>query len=139
MNVEVLTQVKELLASDSNLTLVVLRDGKTEKYTDRGVRPLMNLVKSGVSLKGCYAADKVVGKAAAWLYRLLEVQGVYAAVITEDALEVLDGGDIEVLCGTIVKSIACPMEQAVRDVTAPGQAPAAIAAKIKELMKGEVL
>ena len=51
----------------------------------RGVRPLLDLLDSRENFVGYSAADKVVGKAAAFLYQLLGVEFVYYyADIPED-------------------------------------------------------
>lgn len=92
-------------------------------YTDRarGVAPLLSLLQDGVSLAGGVAADRVVGRAAAYLYRLLGVNELYAQVVSEPALEVLAAGGVSVLYDTCVPAIRnragdgfCPMESATR-------------------------
>ena len=92
-------------------------------YTDRarGVVPLLALLDGGVSLAGGVAADRVVGRAAAYLYCLLDVSEIYALIISEPALEVLAAGGIAVSYETRVPAIRnrtgdgfCPMESATR-------------------------
>lgn len=55
--------------------------------SDIGVKPLLEQVRKNRKFKGYVAADTVVGKAAALLYTLLEVDGVYAKLISEKALK----------------------------------------------------
>lgn len=92
-------------------------------YIDRarGVAPLLTLLDGGVSLTGGVAADRVVGRAAAYLYCLLDVSEIYALIISEPALEVLAAGGIAVSYETRVPAIRnrtgdgfCPMESATR-------------------------
>ena len=68
----------------------VLTDG-AEIYTSthRGVKPLVQFLESGKAFVGFSAADKVVGKAAAYLYVLLGVKEIYAQIISETAEKVL--------------------------------------------------
>ena len=61
------------------------------QYTStlRGVRPLLDLLASGVDLCGFVAADKTVGLGAAHLYNLLGVRAVWARVMSEGAKALL--------------------------------------------------
>ena len=53
-------------------------------YTDtaRGVKPLLSRLDNRVALQGFCAADKVVGKGAAFLYVLLGVRELYAVTVS---------------------------------------------------------
>ena len=53
--------------------------------TERGVKPLLQWLDGENRVKGFSAVDKVVGRAAAFLYVLLEVKEVYAGVMSEGA------------------------------------------------------
>ncbi len=117
-----LKKAKELLIS-SNYTCVLLLGKNTFTSTKRGVSPLLELIDSKKSYKGYYAADKVVGKATAFLYTILDVKAVYASVISEGALSALKSCGILVEYGRIVKNIInrrgdgiCPFEEAVLDL-----------------------
>lgn len=107
----------------------VLCRGNTVLTDDRrGVKPLLELL--GRDLAGFCAADKVVGKAAALLYRLLGISEIYAGVISEPAISVLQTGGISVFYDQKVPAIRnrtdtgfCPMETAVWDVEDPALAP----------------
>lgn len=95
----------------------------------RGVQPLLDLLKGELDLSSFCAADKVVGKAAAYLYCLLKVQRLYASVLSQPALEVLDRYGIPVSYGVLVPAIEnrtktgfCPMESAVLDIHNPEDA-----------------
>lgn len=106
----------------------------------RGVRPLLDLLESQTDLSGYVAADKVVGKAAAYLYCLLGIRTIYAGVISEPALAVLQKHDIAVSFGTLVPSIRnrtqdgpCPMEHAVWNIDTPQDALCAICEALERL------
>ena len=106
----------------------------------RGVKPLLSWLDQGLDLSGFSAADKVVGKAAAFLYVLLGVKEVYAQVMSVPAKRVLEGHGIPNGCTEEVDAIHnrtntgfCPMETAVWDITEPREALKAIRSKAKEL------
>ena len=123
-----------------NYTCVLCREETIITSCHRGVRPLMELLETDVT--GFSAADKVVGRAAALLYRLLGVRELYAAVISRGALEVLNQGGIAVCYDTLTDGIInragngpCPMEAATRDITDPALAPAAIRLALQKLQQ----
>ena len=122
----------ELLHAGS-YTCVLCREGDVVADHRRGIRPLMELWESGNSYAGYSAADKVVGKAAAFMYCLLGVHALYAGILSQPALEVLERAGIPVEYGTLVPAIRnrtgdgfCPMETAVREITDAADAPEAI-------------
>ena len=121
------------LLHTGNYTCVLCREGDIVADRRRGIRPLMELLESGKSYAGYVAADKVVGRAAAFLYCLLGIRGLYAGILSQPALEVLEQARIPVEYGTLVPAIRnragdgfCPMETAVREITVPADAPEAI-------------
>lgn len=134
-----LTKCREILKS-GNFTLV-LSDGKTLLTdTNRGVKPLFDLLDKNTDLSGFSAADKVVGKAAAFLYVLLNIKEVYADVISTHALVVFEQHKIPVEYNTLTDKIKnrtgtgfCPMETAVLDENEPEKALKKIREKAKEL------
>lgn len=128
------------LLEKENYTCVICRDNDIIIDRRRGVKPLMELLESGKDLHGYSAADKVVGKAAAFLYCLLGVNALHAGVISQPALAVLESAGIQVEYGTLVPAIRnragdgfCPMETAVWDLTDPALAPDAIRETLKKL------
>ncbi len=132
------------ILNTENLTLAAVSESAVLKFTERGVKPLLALIDGGKSLAGFSAADKVVGKAAAMLYVLLNVNEVYAAVISKPALETLEKYGICCEYGTLTDAIKnrtntgfCPMETAVLNIENPAEAPAAIRKKLAELQKNE--
>lgn len=134
-----LRKAKETLESGGYTC--VLTDG-TVVYTSklRGVKPLVQFLESGTIPSGFSAADKVIGRATAYLYVLLGVREVYAQIISEPAAEVLRAKGIYVQYGTLVPNIInrkgdgiCPFEAAVMEVTEPSLAYEAILSKMKEM------
>ena len=117
------------LLSAGNYTCVLCRGDSIFTDSRRGVRPLLELLESGADLRGFAAADKVVGKGAAYLYVLMGVGSVYAQVISSPATEVFIRYGIAFSCGTQVPAIEnrtktglCPIESALLDVDDPAVA-----------------
>ncbi len=119
----------------------VITDGNTVlTSTQRGVKPLVQFLESGRDFSGFSAADKVVGRATAYLYVLLGVKNLYAQVISRPALAVLQGNGIDTRYGNLVPNIInrkgdgiCPFEAAVMDITDPPNAYVAIRRKMQEM------
>ena len=95
-----------------------------------------------MNFKEAAAADKVIGKAAAYLYVLLGVSDIYAYVISQPALDVLNRYGIRVQYETLVPAVRnrtdtgfCPMETAVLPVDEPEQALEILRAKRADLQK----
>ena len=116
----------------------VLSDG-AQFYTSRqrGVKPLVRFLQQGQIPPCCLAADKVVGKATAYLYVLLKIQALYAQVISKPALAVLTEHGICVEYETLAENIInragdgiCPFEEAVMDISHPQTAYDAILRKM---------
>ena len=121
-------------------TCVWHKDGQTGTTSLRGVRPLVLWLRDGAVPPGACAADKVIGKATAFLYVLLGVQAVYGDVVSESALQVLQSHGITVQYGQTVPHIInrqgdgiCPFEAAVRDCTTPQEALPVIHNKMDQL------
>lgn len=122
-------------------TCVLCRGDVMYTSTERGVKPLLGWLDGGVDLKGFSAADKVVGKAAAFLYVLLGVEEVYAHVMSKSAMEVLKEGGIRSQCDLAAQYIInrkgtgrCPMEEAVSEISVPEEALPAIRKRFLSLI-----
>ena len=119
----------------------VLTDGKMVfTSTDRGVKPLVRFLESGEIPAGFFAADKVVGRATAYLYVLLKVKEVYSQIISQPAVAVLRENGVEVAYDQLVPNIInrkgdgiCPFEAAVMEISCPDRAYAAIREKMAEM------
>ncbi len=118
-----LERAKALLQEGGYTCVFVMQTGVfTSK--ERGVKPLLDVLNKDMGTLNACVADKVVGKAAAFLYMLMNIAKLYAATVSEPALEVLKKAGVEVQFDHLVPSIKnrantgqCPMESAVWEVT----------------------
>ncbi len=124
-------------------TCVLCKDNTIYTSTERGVKPLIGWLDGNIDLKGFSAADKVVGKAAAFLYVLLGVKEVYARVMSEAAIRVFTENGIGFQYDESVKNIInrtktgmCPMEETVKEISSPSEALTAVRSKLAQLSKG---
>ena len=130
-----LTNAKRILTEGAH-TCVLCR-GETVYTADaRGVKPLVDWLDSGLELRGFSAADKVVGRATAFLYVLLGVKEVHSLVMSTPARQALEAGGIAATCDREVGGIInrrgdgpCPFEEAVLGITDPMEALTAIRKK----------
>lgn len=130
-----LRQARKLLA-EGGYTCVLCRDEEIYTATARGVKPLVDWLDSGLGLRGFSAADKVVGRATAFLYVLLGVKEVHALVMSTPARQALEVNGIAAFCDREVPGIInrrgdgpCPFEDAVLGITDPMEALSAIRRK----------
>ena len=116
-------ELKNTLQGGDYTCVIALADSL---YTsrERGVKPLLELLSSGTDVRGAYAADKVVGKAAAFIYAKLGISALYALVVSVPALEVLQKAGITVIYDELSEAIRnrrgdgfCPMESAVMEIS----------------------
>ena len=117
-----LQKARDLLES-GNYTCAVCKDDTVYTTTQRGVAPLLNWLDTGTDLAGFSAADRVVGRGAAFLYCLLGVKEVHARVMSHPAQEVLLAHGITASADTYVPGIInragtgpCPFEAAVLEI-----------------------
>ena len=139
MENKALEKAKSLLLSEG-YTCVLTDGAAVHTSTRRGVKPLVDFLQGGTNFTGFFAADKVVGRATAYLYVLLGVKELYAQVISEPAAAVLAEHGIAVQWDTVVPNIInragdgiCPFEAAVMDLTDPQSAYAAILQKMEQM------
>ncbi|MBO5006585.1 MAG: DUF1893 domain-containing protein, partial [Clostridia bacterium] len=76
-----LIKAKEILENGA-FTCVLVKGDEVISFSERGVKPLLALLSQNKKLESFCAADKVVGKAAAFLYLLLGVKNLHALVIS---------------------------------------------------------
>lgn len=132
-----ITKAMELLKS-RGFTLAAVGGGDEITSRERGVKPLLELLDSRNDLRGFSAADKVIGKAAAFLYVLLSPDEIYTHVISAPALEVLERYGIKIRYGALADAIRnrdntgfCPMETAVLNDADPESALVHIREKLR--------
>ena len=134
------TQTARQVLEAGNHTCVLCR-GETFHTTDqRGVKPLLTWLDSGLDANSFCAADRVVGRATAFLYCLLGVKEVWARVMSTPAVQVLRSHGIAAYPNQEVPGIInrrgtgpCPFEAAVMDIQDPEEALAAIRAKLAQM------
>ena len=131
------------LLNSGNYTCVACKEEVVYTTTQRGVAPLLNWLDSKTDLKDFSAADRVVGRGAAFLYCLLGVKEVYALVMSRPAAEVLQSHGILADAGTFVEGIInrtgtgpCPFEAAVMDIQDTQDALNAIRMTRRQLLEG---
>ncbi len=134
-----LEEAKRLLLQGT-YTCVICQNDCVFTSVQRGVKPLVLWKEEGRTFQGFSAADKVVGKATAFLYLLLGVRAVYAGVVSRAALETLKNARIYVEYGTLTdyvvnrnKDGVCPFERAVLSIDDKDEAYLAIRRKMDEL------
>ena len=128
--------------TDDGLTLALCKGDAIHTDTRRGVAPLLALLDAGTDVSGFSAADKVVGKAAAFLYLRLGVVRVYAGVISRSAYDLLTAHGVETTYGQLTDAIRnragdgyCPMETVTLPISDPLEAEKAIRIRLAELLK----
>lgn len=134
-----LIKAKELLSS-GEYTCIIKKGDKIYTSVLRGVKPLVKWYADGVDLSDFSAADKVVGKATAFLYALLSVKEVFAKVMSVSAKTVLEENGITAECENLVPNIInrngdgiCPFEEAVLNTENKEKAYEIIRHKMQEM------
>lgn len=122
---ETKNMLKEQLKDSS---LVVYKNNETETFNEKGVEPLLNYLDKS-DFKGAYMFDRVVGRAAAYLYVYGEADYVYAATISKPAIEILKKNHIKYEAENVVDEIQnssktglCPFEELTKDALNATQA-----------------
>jgi len=101
-------------------TLLLYNDRDCHFSQTRGVAPLLSFLEKGQDVSSYCAIDKVVGKAAAFLYLALGIKKLHAITVSESALSLLSAHSVSVTYEALVPRILnregngyCPMESAV--------------------------
>lgn len=134
-----LNKAKEKLLG-GEYTCVFYNGAKFFTFTERGVKPLVSLLEKGVDCRGFCAADKIVGRAAAFLYSALGVKAIFACIITKSAITLLNDFGITVEYDKAVVNIInrhgsgiCPFDTAVLGINDIDAACKIICEKSKKL------
>ena len=132
------------LLKKEGYTLILYNESEYRTARARGVAPLLSLLDSGEDVSSFCAVDKVVGKAAAFLYILLGIRRVYALTVSESARALLKEHNIIIGYETCVDRIKnrdgtgfCPMESAVLSESDPSRALSAIRSALQALRNGK--
>ena len=126
--------LKNILLKENHTIVIYKNDASVYTSNDRGVAPLMKLLKEDKSqLQESMIADKVIGKAAALLMALAKVKEVYTPTISAPALQVFNNHNIEIHYDKVVERIVnrkgdglCPMETLCLNIENPEEAFVAI-------------
>lgn len=134
-----LVKAKNMLI-EGDYTAVLCHENTVYTSSERGVLPLVKWIDNKIDLNGFSAADKVVGKATAFLYIILGVKEVYATVISRSALEVFKNYNVLIEYDQAVDNIInrqgngiCPFETTVLNINDTDNAYNKIKAKMKEM------
>ena len=138
---QAMQKAKETFAQ-GNYTCVWCRGDELLTSKEAGLRLLLTRIREGKDLSGFYAADKIVGRAAAFLYVKLGAAGVYASVMSRGAKELLAEYNIPAEAEELTENIRkrqntglCPMECAVSSCVSPEAAYAAILEAIRKMQQ----
>ena len=136
-----LTNALDILSRE-DCTCVLCRGDTVYTSNRRGVAPLLQLLDAGTDVRGFCAADRVVGKATAFLYCLLGVVRVHARVMSTAAYAVLQSHGIAASYDSLVDGILnrqqtgpCPMEAATREIAEPAAALQAVRETLQRLQQ----
>lgn len=106
----------------------------------KGIKRLMTLTEEGFSLEKGFTADKVVGKAAAFLMVYLKAKNVYAETLSKEAYEVFEKYGVDFSYKYLVPFIInragndiCPMEKTVLGADSPEEAYKLLEQKLKTM------
>ncbi len=86
-------------------SMVLCKDDDKFITQEKGLTPLINLIESGDDYFEYSACDKVVGRAAAFLYVLLGVKEIHAKVMAKLAIQILDKAEIKYSADEFVDTI----------------------------------
>lgn len=137
-----LQNAKQILHNEG-YTCVLCNSNEIIYSTVRGVAPLLGWLESGKDFSSFCAADKVIGKAAAMLYVLLNIKEIYTDVISKGAIQTFEKYGVKYYFNHMTDMILnrtqsgyCPMEEATQSTNEPQLALLAIQAKLRQLKEG---
>ena len=112
----------------NNSSLVVYKDGNVQEFQQPGVEPILIYLEDK-DFKGTQVFDRVVGRAAAFLYVYGNADYVYANTISKPVIEIFKKNNIKYEAKNIVDEIQnkdktdlCPFEKLTKNVENPAQA-----------------
>lgn len=125
-----LNYIKDILSKENHTIVILKKDASVLTSDDRGVSPLIKLLKEDkLQLQDSIIADKVVGKAAALLMIFGGVKEVYTPIISKPAIKVFNINNVKINYDKEVDRIInrkgdglCPMETLCLDIDNPKEA-----------------
>ena len=132
-------RARSLLSEEVNL--VIVRGSVVTTYSDRGIKALLSVIKDNKwIMEEATIADKVVGKAAAFLIACGNAKEVYAEVLSSGAADVLRKCKIPFSFGILTEKIVnregngiCPTESAVQNIDDVNEAYSILQDKFKTI------
>ena len=118
-----LEEVKDILHQKNASLVVAYENGEIKEYYGRRIEDIKNILKENENaLKGAVIADKVIGKVAGSILALAGVKEIYAEVISQYAVPVLEENHIKYEFENEVEYIIneqktgmCPMANKYKD------------------------
>ncbi len=118
-----LEEVKEILHQKNASLVVAYENGEIKEYYQNRIKDIKDILKEDEKLlKGAVVADKVIGKVAGSILTVAGVKEIYADVISEFAIPVLEENHIKYEYKEKVEYIInqaktgmCPMENKYKD------------------------
>lgn len=125
-----LNYIKEILLKENHTIVILKKDASVITSDDRGVSPLIKLLKEDkLQLQDSIIADKVIGKAAALLMIYGNVKEVYTPIISSPAIKIFNINNVKIYYDKEVDRIInrkgdglCPMETLCLDIDNPEEA-----------------
>lgn len=116
-------KVKEKLYQTKASLVVQYANGECKEYYQNRIKDIKEILqKDKVALKDAVIADKVIGKVAASILTVAGVKGIYADVMSQYAIPVLNENGIEYQYNSLTdyvqnkdKSGMCPMENKYKE------------------------
>ena len=117
-------------ALSGDVTCVVIKGDKMLSSLERGIAPLIRfLADDADALRDALIADKIIGRAAAYIAIHGGAAEVYGEVMTDEAMNLLTGSGVKASRKTGCQHIInrrgdgiCPMEAATASVSCPAEA-----------------
>ena len=118
-----LEEIKQILLQKNASLVVYYQNGEIKEYYQDGIKDIKAILKlNQTALQGAIVADKVIGKVAASILVIAGVKEIYAEVMSQYAIPVLEENKVQYTYKEKVDYIAnqtktdmCPMERQYKD------------------------
>jgi predicted transcriptional regulator len=119
---------------------VLVKGSEIITSTKTGIAPMIDFLTEQKNMKGFSVADKIVGRAVALLFAKAEISEVYADVMSQSAVQILEKYNIKYSYNIITENIInragtgiCPMEETASTIDNPDDAFVALKAKLEQM------
>lgn len=118
-----LERVKEKLHKDKASLVVLFENGECKSYYQNRIKDIKDILKDNkLALRNAMIADKVIGKVAASVLVVAGVKEIYADVMSQYAIPVLEENKIQYEYNVLVEYVQnndktgmCPMENKYKE------------------------